>query len=258
MNRIKIGPQGTSTQSLDPKPLPITPYADPLPDFNLDQLSGDAFHEDRAIFIPFHYEKNYSYPLIVWLHDEGQNENRLSDVMFDICTQNYLAVAPRGPESGWRGGYSWRQSRDTVFQSHRSVIAAIDEACCRFNVNSSRIYLAGAGSGGTMAFRLALREPELFAGVISLNGQFPQNLEPLARLGSCRKMPVLWSHARHSSVFSETQLCQQLRLLHVSGFSVTLRQYPCDDQLMPQAMNDVNIWIMDAINDTDELMSRGE
>ena len=255
MNRIKIGPQGTMTQSPAAHSESNFPGTTTEAFFDLGEHLGDARHGERAVFMPLHYEPNYSYPLIVWLHQDGDDESRLADLMFDVSLRNYVAVAPRGPESSWSEGFTWPQTLQNIEQSHLAVAAAIDEACGRFNINSQRIYLAGEGAGGTMAFRLACREPELFAGVISLNGQFPEGLVPLSRLKSCRQLPVLWGHARESGSFAESQLCHQLKLLHICGFSVTLRQYPCDDHLMSQAYRDVDVWIMDSINGTDELTS---
>ena len=255
MNRIKIGSQGTLTQSVDFESELNFPAASQPLILSLGEQPCDNFVDDRAVFMPMHYEKKYGYPLIVWLHGDGHDETGLADVMFDVSLRNYVAVAPRGPERDWNGGYSWSQTSESIQQSHLAIAAAIDEARCRFNINSNRIYLAGQGTGGTMAFRLACREPELFAGVISLNGQFPEGLVPLGRLKSCRRLPVLWGHARESENFSEAQLCQQLKLLHICGFSVTLRQYPCDDKLLTQAYRDIDVWIMDSINNTDELTS---
>ena len=158
--------------------------------------------------------------------------------MMSISERNYVGVAPRGPVTSWDGGYEWPQTRDCVHQSHSSVVAAIDEACCRFNIATDRIFLAGVGTGGTMAFRLACREPELFAGVISINGQFPEQFKPLARLKSCRNFACPLGPCLGNRINSvKPQLCQQLRLLHVCGFSVTLRQYPCGDEIMAQAFS---------------------
>ncbi|MFT5524419.1 MAG: putative peptidase, partial [Pirellulaceae bacterium] len=31
-----------------------------------------------SFFAPLHYEKNYEYPLFVWLHDQAFNEHQLA------------------------------------------------------------------------------------------------------------------------------------------------------------------------------------
>jgi phospholipase/carboxylesterase len=98
-----------------------------------------------------------------------------------------------------------------------------------------------------MAFRLAFERPELFAGVMSVNGPLPRDQAPLRDWSKCREIPVFWAHDRNSDAFDQDQLCRQLRLLHIAGFSVTLRQYPCEDLLCSRALADANHWIMEMI-----------
>jgi phospholipase/carboxylesterase len=256
MNRIKIGPQGTLTHPANkPAPREIS-----KPSFELEQFANELVdqspgYDDRAVFVPLHYEANYAYPLIVWLHDNGEDEHHLADRMFEISMRNYVGVAPRAPERDWDKGFCWPQTPRYIQHSFNATLNAIDEATGRFSINSERIYLAGHGAGGSMAFRLAFMRPDIFAGVISLNGQVPEDFSPLAQIKACRDLSIFWAHGRKSCEFSENRLCEQLRLLHVAGFSVTLRQYPCGDEMMPQAMRDINVWIMDAINGTDDLTS---
>ena len=69
-----------------------------------------------------------------------------------------------------------------------------------------------------MAFRIGFRRPELFAGVISINGQVPKSGCPLRDLPRCRELPVFWAHYRQSVDFLQEDLCQQLQLLHIAGF----------------------------------------
>ena len=255
MNRIKICPDGTSPY-LSAKTKPNNQTPQPSGEKTFSPIEDESFSDERAIFLPLHYEKNYAYPLIIWLHDNGSDQNYLPDVMFDISIRNYLAVAPRGPENDWDSGYCWPQTTDCVYRSMCSIQAAMDEVRSRFNIDSQRIYIGGTGGGGTMAFRLACMQPELFAGIISLNGPFPEEQAPLSQYRACRELPVFWAHSRKSESFAEADLCAQLRLLHIAGFSVTLRQYPCGDELTAQMFNDINVWIMDAINGTDELTQR--
>ena len=271
MNRIKLDPATGMSLPQDSKLLkPIEPWDTQLPAKGLLHQHGgqegvagvepSAQHagapREHVVFVPLHYEKNYAYPLIVWLHGSGSDQHELPRVMYDISIRNYLAVAPRGPERDWDTGFCWPQTENCIETACDSALRAIDDACGRFNIASHRIYLAGQGDGGEMAFRLAFQRPELFAGVISVNGRLPENYAPLARLKSCRDLPVLWSHGRDSDEFSESQLCQQLRLMHIAGFSVTLRQYPCGSTMMPQVFSDIDLWIMDAINGTDLLNGR--
>ena len=42
-------------------------------------------------------------------------------------------------------------------------------------------------------------------------------------------------------------VCDDLRLLHTAGMSITLRLYPCAHELSPQMLSDVDRWIIEQI-----------
>jgi hypothetical protein len=54
--------------------------------------------------------------------------------------------------------------------SHDVVVRSIIDARKRFNVDSDRIFLTGHGMGGDAAFDIGMSHPDLFAGVIPING----------------------------------------------------------------------------------------
>jgi phospholipase/carboxylesterase len=213
---------------------------------------------EHASFVPLHYEPNYAYPLLVWLHGSGHDPRQLQSIVTGISVRNYVAVAPRG---SWAEGgidedasppcYQWRQTAEGIVEAEHRVWDCIEQSRRRFHIALNRVFLIGADDGGTMALRLAALRPQRFAGVISIGGRFPQGNTPLASLKEARGLQVLIEHGRHSSVYSENALCQDLRLLHVAGMSVTLRQYTCGDEITMQMLSDVNSWIMQQVTGVD-------
>lgn len=241
MNRIKISPLATT-------PLSSLQTEETVPS-SLDYFDKFAarLSTDFSLFVPMHYEKNYSYPLIVWLHSNGDDSQQLQRMMPATSLRNYVGIAPQACIGNEHRGFYWQQDVQSIEHAHESIMAAIDHASIRLNVSQRRVFLAGFGAGGEMAFRIALQRPEIFAGVISINGQIPKTETPLRDLPKCRDLPVFWAHYRQSVEFLQEQLCDQLRLLHVAGFCVTLRQYPSGDQLSPTTFSDVNEWVMEVI-----------
>jgi phospholipase/carboxylesterase len=172
----------------------------------------------------------------------------VQDVMLDLSMRNYVAIAPQSLHGNNKAGYFWDQNWDSIEHAHKTVLEAIDYAQARCNIHSNRIYIAGMGSGGTMAFRIGFSQPELFAGIMSIHGPLPTGLSPLRDWTRCRKLPIYWTHARSSEEFDQDQLCRQLKLLHIAGFTVNLRQYTQTDSSCPQMMCDMNRWIMEMIS----------
>ena len=242
MNRIKISPLATAVASPQKSDLATS--------LSLDYFSKltNRADDEFSTFVPMHYEKNYAYPLIVWLHPNGERSTQIQSIMPQASMRNYVGIAPQAPVGNFEAGYFWEEEPDSIDQAHDSIMAAVDCASMRFNVASHRIFIAGSGAGGTMAFRIALERPDVFAGVISINGPVPTREKPLGRWSQCRELPVFWAHSRKSKNFDQDQLCEQLRLLHIAGFSVNLRQYPADNCLKTKTLLDMNKWIMEMIN----------
>jgi phospholipase/carboxylesterase len=203
----------------------------------------------HATFTPIHYERNYAYPLLVWLHGHASNEHELRQVMPQVSMRNYVAVAPQGP---WlslrhRGRRGWRQASDMIEDAEARIAESITAAKDRFNIHPKRIFLAGYGSGGTMAVRVAWSDPTRFAGVASLNGPLPSRQSPLRRVNELRELPCLLAMARDSQSYPQARVCEDLRLLHAAGCTVALRQYPGADGLAQWMLADLDRWIMELV-----------
>lgn len=242
MNRLQV--RHDSATSL----LPADRFATALATAESDELYFPC-----AVFSPMHYEPGYAYPLVIWLHGEGEDEHTICDVMPKISMRNYLAVGVRGTvrhddamtEEGER--YTWRQDSENAYLALNRVLEAIEQVRDRFNIREDRIFLAGRGTGGTMAFRLAMREPELFAGVASLCGGFPRNEAPLARIAEARQVPVFMAAGCDDEEHPAETVCEDLRLLHSAGMNVTLRHYPDTQAHSEHMLGDIDRWIMDLI-----------
>ena len=220
---------------------------------------------------PIKYEKNYSYPLLVWLHGSGSSEAELFDVAPQISSRNYVAVAPRGlvasrddvvcrrsngrlvvEKARRETYYDWPETDEGVSEAENLVFYSIDQALAKFNVHRRRVFLLGRGTGGTMALSDALRNPREFAGVVSIDGAFPTlERQPLRSWRAARDLPILMTTGLGGS--SIPQLTpKQLGLFHTAGLTVVIRQYNerrneerAAETRMRKILLDVNRWAME-------------
>jgi phospholipase/carboxylesterase len=244
MNRIKISPLAF-VQSKTEQPQRNT-------DTHIEHAVFSPAESDLSYgsFVPVHYESGYSYPLIVWLETSGQSDSySMLNAMPLVSARNYIGVSITVPG---RLRKEIDQSNLLAGNSLDCVVRrAIDQIACKYNIAEHRIYIAGCGSAGSTAFKIGLRNCELFAGVASLGGCFPEQDNVLIQWSASRTMPLFWTQDMKSRTFPESLLCEQLKMLFTAGFDVTLRQYP-GNAPSPRTLSDLNVWIMDQINGTDD------
>lgn len=202
-----------------------------------------------CLFGPERYEPRYAYPLIVWLHSCNSYERELEQVMPNLSMQNYVACAPRGTRACDPCGkyYSWSKSQTGVAIAEELVFESIRTACSEFSIEKNRIFLAGFGGGASMAWRIALQHPNLFAGIISVCGEFPKQHQPLSNLAAARSLSTLWLYGEDSETCGVDHVCEALPILHAAKLSVNIRQYPCGDELLSNMLTDMNCWMMQKV-----------
>jgi phospholipase/carboxylesterase len=217
-------------------------------------VSHDLPH---VLFAPEHYEPNYAYPLLVWLHGPAADERQLLRIIPLVSLRNYVAVAPRAVSVGIPGKLGkrrpqWFCAADVAARADQRVLESIALAQSKYHISPKRVFVAGFDSGGTMAFHLAMNYPRQFAGALSFGGAFPVGHKPFRRLDEARGLAVFLAAGRDSACYPPTKVCDDLRLLHSAGLSITLRQYPCGHELCPQMLRDMDRWVIEQItNESD-------
>ncbi len=230
MNRIQARPSAVASATAE------TMLVQPL-----SVAAPSTRRADYRLLSPLHYEKNYAYPLVVWLHGAGGDERQVEQIMPHVSLRNHAAVAPRA------AGALWEQTSSGIAHAERAVFDAIEAAQTRLNIARNRIFVAGYQDGGVMALRVAMRHPTCFAGAATLCGPFPRGLQPLVRLNLVRRLPLLFMYGRDSRRYSTDVMCSDLELFHTAGLQVAFRQYPCGDEITTTMLNDLNAWIMEQV-----------
>ena len=202
-------------------------------------------------FAPMHHEPGYAYPLIVWMHGDGEDERQLMRVMPMLSLRNYVAIALRGSVMYEKSvqakrGFYW--PREAYDETLAGVLECLETVKQRYRISEKRIYLAGSGGGGTMALRLAFKNPCFFAGVASLDGPIPDDGMLLEHLKELRKVRIMIGLSRSSEKYPVAEVCEHLPMLHAAGLAVTVRNYPTAGTLQTDMLRDVDRWIMGSID----------
>src|SRR5437868_4844794 len=149
-------------------------------------------------FLPTGYEPNYAYPLLVFFHGQGGNEEQVLRLAPRLSRRNYICIGLQGPEpigrrADGRFGYAWGADGPCTALLEDYVFRAVEQTRRNYHVHSERIFLAGFCEGATEAYRLGLTFPDRFAGAIALNGILPRH-GLLLRLPEVRQLRVLIGH----------------------------------------------------------------
>jgi phospholipase/carboxylesterase len=204
-------------------------------------------------FLPINYEPRYPYPLLVFFHGHGGNEEQIMRLAPRLSRRNYISIGLRGPTHlGCRADgqkrFSWGDGgSSTLIEDY--LIRAVEQTRLSYHVHSERIYLAGFAEGAAMAYRLGLTFPEKLAGVISLNGIMPRHNRPLLRLPEARGLRVFIGHGIANSIVPLSMARQDSRLLYTAGLDVDMHTYPTTHKLHPDMLRDINRWIINRCNE---------
>jgi pimeloyl-ACP methyl ester carboxylesterase len=113
--------------------------------------------------LPPEYRPSRSYPVLIVLHGAGERPyDALDRWAPEAARQGFIVAAPN-----WGGTAGYNYTTD----EHAVVTELVRDLRRHYAVDSDRIFLTGYGDGGTMAFDVGLSHPDLFAGIIPVNGR---------------------------------------------------------------------------------------
>ena len=208
------------------------------------------------IFLPRGYEPAYPYPLLVFLHGHGSNEEQILRLAPRLSRRNYICIAPRGPhllgpDREGRMGYSWGADAGNDPLVEDFVYRAIEQTQRAYHIHTERIYLAGFREGAGVAYRLGLMDPDRFGGVASLNGAMPRLGAPRLRLPDARRLKLFIGHGIANPIIPLTLARQDFRLFYAAGMQAQFRTYPTTHKIHADMLHDVDRWIQDRISEDD-------
>lgn len=226
------------------------PQSKPLP-HPAHLLFAPSIQRPRRFVLPTRYESSYRYPLVIWLHSDGDNENQISRVLPHLSTRNYIGVGIRGSRSADAAGhcFDWTFGSAAVARGEDAVFQAIEDAQDRYSIHPERLFLAGYGSGGTMARRIALRHGRAFAGCLALGGRFPDAGGMYSNLAVARQVKHFWAVACGGQV-NEADFEADIQRAAAARLRMDVRRYTVDDVMVREVLRDADRWIMSQVTGT--------
>lgn len=119
---------------------------------------------EYAVLLPPEYHPLRSYPVVLALHDGRGPLEGIKWWAEEATRRGYIVIAPDYLVPGQTPDYRYSASE------HAAAILALRDARKRFAIDSDRVFVGGVLLGGNMAWDFGLAHPDLFAGLVSING----------------------------------------------------------------------------------------
>lgn len=176
------------------------------------------------------------FPTVVLLHGWGANAHDLLGFAPHLHGGRALVLCPQGsfelPIGYGIKGYGWfplvpgQPADPEAFRRGADALRAfVDQALERYPIDRGRIVVMGFSQGGTMAFDLALRNPDRFAGLAALSSWFPELLaDSLPKLPEHEGLPVLVIHGARDDRLPVERARESRETLRSYGVAMTYRE----------------------------------
>jgi pimeloyl-ACP methyl ester carboxylesterase len=181
------------------------------------------------LYVPQGYDGKSARPLAVLLHGSLGDERYFFSDLFDPQAvkgeaerRGYLLASVNG-----RGRFSGY--RDLAADDPLEVAAAVMR---NYQVDASRIFLAGHSMGGFGAWLVAARKPELFAALAPMSAGPPAQGDALnALLEKVKPLPALVVHGAKDGIVPPEFSKKMVEAAKKAGLQVTYLEVPDADHL---------------------------
>lgn len=208
--------------------------------FKAGSFMIDGFTLPYKVMYPKDYDKNKTYPLVVFLHGAGErgndNEAQLThgkQFLIDNFSEKYpaIVIAPQCPqgnywpnvkrhENGLGISFSFR-SIETPTPAMKTLVSLIEDWLSSGLVDTSKVYVGGLSMGGMGTFELLWRMPQTFAAAFPICGG--SNIE---KAKSYAKNTALWIfHGADDSVVPVERSVEMYNELKRLGAKVKYTEY---------------------------------
>jgi len=153
---------------------------------------------EYALFVPSKYDKEMKTPLVIALHGLGSNPQQIMHYpgLTDQAEKyGFIVAAPMGYNSrGWYGQpippklAKKDDPANLPELSEKDVMNVLAIVRKEFKIDDERIYLMGHSMGGGGTWHLALKHPDLWAGLAPIA---PAIFRPASDVAKIKHIPVI-------------------------------------------------------------------
>lgn len=199
------------------------------------------------------------HPTLLLLHGWGASAHDLIGLApllhggraLVLCPQGALAlqVGPGMIGHGWFPLVPGRAPDLAAIEvARQGVEAFLDAALERYPVDRSRLVIAGFSQGGFLAYQIALRAPQRFAGLMALSSWLPAEVaQSIPAQPAHRQLPALVVHGSEDPMVPVARAYASRDALLALGVPTVFREYPMGHEICPEALREIARWLEERV-----------
>lgn len=199
------------------------------------------------------------HPTILLLHGWGASAHDLIGLAPVLHGGKTLVLCPQGSLAFQAGpgmlGYGWfplvpgRPPDPAAIETARlQVEAFLDGALARYPIDRARLIVAGFSQGGFLAYQIALRSPDRFAGLMALSSWLPQEVaSAIPAQPAHKQLPALVVHGSDDPMVPIARAYASRDALLALGVPMVFREYPMGHEIRPEALRDIVRWLEERV-----------
>lgn len=199
------------------------------------------------------------HPTLLLLHGWGASAHDLIGLAPVLHGGRTLVLCPQGPLAFQAGpgmlGYGWfplapgRPPDPAAIETARlQVEAFLDAALARYPVDRARLVVAGFSQGGFLAYQIALRAPERFAGLMALSSWLPPEVaKAIPAQPGHERLPTLVVHGSDDPMIPIARAYASRDALLGLGVPTVFREYPMGHEIRPEALREIVRWLEERV-----------
>lgn len=203
------------------------------------------------------------FPTVVLLHGFGASAHDLFGLAPILHGGQALVLCPQGPIAlvmqDVVAGFAWfpigeGTPPDPV--AYRRAVGMVgdwlDQALERYPIDRRKLVLGGFSQGGVLAYDLALRDPERYAGVLAMSAWLPEEVADDAVAGGGKAgldtLPILVTHGTADPMIKVERAQESIERLRGLGAQPTYREYEgLEHGIGQETLRDIVTWLEDKV-----------
>ena len=199
------------------------------------------------------------FPTILALHGWGANAHDLFGLAPYMHGGEALVLCPQGPIEMSLGeglrGYGWfpltegqPSDPEAVAQAPKLVREFLDESLSRYPIDRRKLLVLGFSQGAVIAYDLALRDPETYAGLIALSSWLPAEMvASIPKQDAHQNLPTLVVHGTEDQMIPVARAQESRAKLLEYGVPLTYREFEMGHEIQVDALRALVSWMEEKV-----------